>query len=111
MGGSCAWDALNADCGTAGVAAEAPRGAITCAQVADKEAVMEEMSRVWPGGVSHHQERRKIRRPRLRCAGSVGFGLEQHGLDAQVAGGMTAERDEGVIDYQRLIPMSPLAKR
>ena len=25
-------------------------------------------------------------------------------------GGMTAERDEGVIDYQRLIPMSPLAK-
>ena len=29
---------------------------------------------------------------------------------AQVAGGMTAERDEGVIDYQRLNPMSPLAK-
>jgi hypothetical protein len=29
---------------------------------------------------------------------------------AQVAGGMTAERDEGVIDYQRLIPMPPLAK-
>jgi hypothetical protein len=29
---------------------------------------------------------------------------------AQVAGGMTAERDEGVIDYQRLTPMSPLAK-
>ena len=29
---------------------------------------------------------------------------------AQVAGGMTAERDEGVIDYQRLIPMSPLEK-
>ncbi|GAA5481325.1 hypothetical protein [Haloferula sargassicola] len=29
---------------------------------------------------------------------------------AQVAGGMTAERDEGTIDYQRLIPMSPLAK-
>lgn len=29
---------------------------------------------------------------------------------AQVAGGMTAESDEGVIDYQRLIPMSPLAK-
>jgi len=29
---------------------------------------------------------------------------------AQVAGGMTAERDEGVIDYQRLMPMSPLAK-
>ena len=29
---------------------------------------------------------------------------------AQVAGSMTAERDEGVIDYQRLIPMSPLAK-
>ena len=29
---------------------------------------------------------------------------------AQVAGGMVAERDEGVIDYQRLIPMSPLAK-
>ena len=29
---------------------------------------------------------------------------------AQVAGGMTAERDEGVIDYQRLIPLSPLTK-
>lgn len=29
---------------------------------------------------------------------------------AQVAGGMTAESDEGVLDYQRLIPMSPLAK-
>ncbi len=29
---------------------------------------------------------------------------------AQVAGGMTAEADEGVLDYQRLIPMSPLAK-
>lgn len=29
---------------------------------------------------------------------------------AQVAGGMVAERDEGVIDYQRLIPMPPLAK-
>ncbi len=29
---------------------------------------------------------------------------------AQVSGGMTAETDEGVIDYQRLIPMSPLAK-
>jgi hypothetical protein len=29
---------------------------------------------------------------------------------AQVSGGMTAERDEGVIDYQRLIPMTPLAK-
>ncbi|OYV05632.1 MAG: hypothetical protein CFE26_10565, partial [Verrucomicrobiales bacterium VVV1] len=28
---------------------------------------------------------------------------------AQVSGGITAERDEGVIDYQRLIPMSPLA--
>lgn len=27
-----------------------------------------------------------------------------------VAGGMVAERDEGVIDYQRLIPMSPIAK-
>ena len=29
---------------------------------------------------------------------------------AQVAGGMTAERDEGVIDYQRLIPMTPMSK-
>lgn len=29
---------------------------------------------------------------------------------AQVAGGMVADRDEGVIDYQRLIPMSPLSK-
>jgi hypothetical protein len=29
---------------------------------------------------------------------------------AQVAGGMVGERDEGVIDYQQLIPMAPLAK-
>lgn len=29
---------------------------------------------------------------------------------AQVSGGMTAEADEGVIDYQRLIPMSPFSK-
>jgi hypothetical protein len=29
---------------------------------------------------------------------------------AQAAGGMTAERDEGVIDYQRLVPMTPLSK-
>ena len=29
---------------------------------------------------------------------------------AQVSGGMTAEADEGVIDYQRLIPMNPLEK-
>ncbi len=29
---------------------------------------------------------------------------------AQAAGGMTAERDEGVIDYQRLLPLPPLAK-
>jgi len=29
---------------------------------------------------------------------------------AQVSGGMTAEADEGVIDYQRLLPMSPLQK-
>ncbi|RYD43166.1 MAG: hypothetical protein EOP85_10440, partial [Verrucomicrobiaceae bacterium] len=29
---------------------------------------------------------------------------------ALVSGGMTAEKDEGVIDYQRLIPMTPLAK-
>lgn len=29
---------------------------------------------------------------------------------AQVSGGMVAERDEGVIDYQRMVPMTPLAK-
>lgn len=29
---------------------------------------------------------------------------------AQVAGGMTTERDEGMVDYQRLAPMTPLAK-
>lgn len=29
---------------------------------------------------------------------------------ALVSGGITAEKDEGVIDYQRLIPMSPLSK-
>lgn len=29
---------------------------------------------------------------------------------AQAAGGMVAERDEEVIDYQRLVPMTPLAK-
>lgn len=29
---------------------------------------------------------------------------------AQVSGGMITEREEGVIDYQRLIPMTPLAK-
>jgi hypothetical protein len=29
---------------------------------------------------------------------------------AQVSGGMTAETDEGVIDYQRLIPMNPISK-
>lgn len=29
---------------------------------------------------------------------------------AQVSGGMTAETDEGVIDYQRLIPMTPFSK-
>lgn len=29
---------------------------------------------------------------------------------AQACGGMTAERDEGVIDYQRLLPMTPAAK-
>ncbi len=29
---------------------------------------------------------------------------------AQVSGGMVAETDEGVIDYQRLIPMPPLSK-
>ncbi len=28
----------------------------------------------------------------------------------QVAGGITAEADEGVLDYQRLAPMSPMAK-
>lgn len=28
----------------------------------------------------------------------------------QTAGGMTAERDEGMVDYQRLTPMTPLAK-
>lgn len=29
---------------------------------------------------------------------------------AQASGGMTAERDEGVIDYQRLLPMSSVSK-
>jgi hypothetical protein len=29
---------------------------------------------------------------------------------AMVSGGMTAERDEGVIDYQRLVPMKPITK-
>jgi hypothetical protein len=29
---------------------------------------------------------------------------------AQTSGGMTAERDEGVIDYQRLLPMTPASK-
>ena len=29
---------------------------------------------------------------------------------AMVSGGMIAERDEGVIDYQRLVPMSPTSK-
>ncbi len=29
---------------------------------------------------------------------------------AQVSGGMVAERDEGVIDYQRLLPLSPSVK-
>lgn len=28
----------------------------------------------------------------------------------QVAGGMTSERDDGMVDYQRLAPMTPLAK-
>lgn len=28
----------------------------------------------------------------------------------QVAGGMTSERDDGMVDYQRLTPMTPLAK-
>lgn len=28
----------------------------------------------------------------------------------QVAGGMTTERDEGMVDYQRLTPISPIAK-
>ncbi len=28
----------------------------------------------------------------------------------QVAGGMTSERDEGMVDYQRLAPMTPLSK-
>ena len=28
----------------------------------------------------------------------------------QVAGGMTAEADEGIVDYQRLTPMTPMAK-
>jgi hypothetical protein len=29
---------------------------------------------------------------------------------AQASGGMTSERDEGVIDYQRLLPMTPASK-
>lgn len=44
--------------------------------------------------------------PLLFLQGVILFGVGT----AQVAGGMTAERDEGVIDYQRLIPMTPLAK-
>ncbi|MCU0751006.1 MAG: hypothetical protein MUF13_15810, partial [Akkermansiaceae bacterium] len=50
----------------------------------------------------------------VRPAGIALFAIQSFVLfvigTAQVAGGMTAERDEGVIDYQRLIPMSPVAK-
>jgi len=44
--------------------------------------------------------------PLLIMQGIVLFGL----ATGQVAGAMTAEADEGVLDYQRLAPMTPLAK-
>lgn len=44
--------------------------------------------------------------PLLFLQGIILFGL----ATGQVAGAMTAEADEGVLDYQRLAPMTPLAK-
>jgi hypothetical protein len=44
--------------------------------------------------------------PLLFFQGILLFGL----ATGQVAGAMTAEADEGVLDYQRLAPMTPLAK-
>lgn len=44
--------------------------------------------------------------PLLFLQGVILFGL----ATGQVAGAMTAEADEGVLDYQRLAPMTPLAK-
>lgn len=44
--------------------------------------------------------------PLLMLQGFILFGVGT----ATAAGGMVAERDEGVLDYQRLVPMSPLAK-
>ena len=44
--------------------------------------------------------------PLLMIQGIILFGLGT----GQVAGAMTGEADEGVLDYQRLAPMSPLAK-
>ena len=44
--------------------------------------------------------------PLLVIQGLILFGLGT----GQTSSGMTAEADEGVIDYQRLAPMTPLAK-
>lgn len=44
--------------------------------------------------------------PLLFLQGFIIFGL----ATGQVAGAMTAEADEGVLDYQRLAPMTPLSK-
>jgi len=44
--------------------------------------------------------------PLMFLQGIILFGL----ATGQVAGAMTAEADEGVLDYQRLAPMTPLSK-
>jgi len=49
------------------------------------------------------------RAPLLPLFGLQGVILFMLGT-GQVAGGMTAEADEGVLDYQRLAPMTPLSK-